>query len=170
MGCGGCVRPETTLGELLEEHPEVEAALKAMAPSLAALDNPAMRSVLLGTVTLDRLAQSEHLALPEVLGRVREAAGVGSPFTVIEGSDRPDWADPAKAAVTLDARPILQQGGHPVGRVLSEVVTLKAGEVYQLVTPFEPTPLIERVTELGFEAACVEDPPGVVRSFFRRQK
>ncbi len=41
-------------------------------------------------------------------------------------------------------------------------------EVYELVTPFTPVPLIERAQAKGFGAHAVEQ-DGVVRTYFRPQ-
>ena len=51
----------------------------------------------------------------------------------------------------LDARPIIEQGGHPLGEVLTGVGDIQPGDIYELVTPFMPAPLIERVVAQGFD-------------------
>lgn len=167
-GCGFTVNEETTLGELIEAFPAVEEALTSMAPSLSALKDPLMRGVLLETVTLGRLAEGEGLPLTSVIGRVRHAAGMEPVATPGDGEARPDWADPTKCDVTLDAREMLGRGEHPAGAVLQGTASLPPGGVFLLVTPFVPTPLIQRVKSQGFEAYTVEVEPGKVENYFRR--
>ena len=69
---------------------------------------------------------------------------------------------------TFDAREIIQQGGHPLERVMNELGTLNPGEVYQLITPFVPTPMIDLVKQRGFESHTISHGPDLCHTFFRR--
>jgi DUF438 domain-containing protein len=71
--------------------------------------------------------------------------------TTDEDAGKPSWLKQEKIVKKLDARPIIMQGGHPLGEVMTGVAELKPGEIYQLETPFPPAPLIERVVALGFD-------------------
>ena len=64
---------------------------------------------------------------------------------------KPSWLNNDKIVKRLDARPVLEQGGHPLGEVLAGVADLNKGEIYELITPFQPAPLIERVVAQGCE-------------------
>jgi uncharacterized protein len=66
--------------------------------------------------------------------------------------NKPQWLNTASIKITLDARPLLAQGIHPLERVIQEAGTLKAGEIYEIITPFPPSPMIEKLTAMGFEA------------------
>jgi hypothetical protein len=66
-------------------------------------------------------------------------------------TEKPSWLQEEKIVKRLDARPVILQGGHPLGEVLNGVSDLKAGEIFELVTPFLPAPLIERVVAQGFD-------------------
>jgi uncharacterized protein len=68
-----------------------------------------------------------------------------------ENDGKPSWLKEENIVKRLDARPILQHGGHPVGEVLASVCDLNPGEIYMLETPFMPAPLIEKVVALGFD-------------------
>jgi DUF438 domain-containing protein len=81
---------------------------------------------------------------------------------------RPAWLDPSRIAKRLDARPLLAQGVHPLQQVMQELAALRAGEVYELVTPFAPGPLVERAAATGFLGHSEPDGPGLVRTFFTR--
>jgi len=82
----------------------------------------------------------------------------------------PAWASPEKVTKTLDARPLLAQGLHPVDQVVAELSQLAPGEVFALVTPFVPAPLVERALSLGVAAHSVSESPGVVRTYFARDQ
>jgi len=70
--------------------------------------------------------------------------------TSIENTPQPDWFDKAKIIATLDARPILALGQHPLGDVLIAVEKMEDGEIFELVTPFVPAPLLDKVQAKGF--------------------
>jgi uncharacterized protein (DUF2249 family) len=80
--------------------------------------------------------------------------------------EKPTWFDKAKISITLDARPLLASGEHPLERVLLETATLKPGEIYEIITPFPPMPMIEKLNDAGFESFSEQDNAGVFHTFF----
>ena len=81
---------------------------------------------------------------------------------------QPNWLDKANIKITLDARPILASGEHPIERVLREADSLNPGEIYEIITPFPPLPMIEKLMDKGFESFSEQDETGVFHSFFLR--
>jgi hypothetical protein len=60
---------------------------------------------------------------------------------------------PAGARVrTLDVRPLIAAGGNPFEPITAALGALGADESLLLLTPFLPSPLIERVRGEGFAA------------------
>jgi uncharacterized protein (DUF2249 family) len=82
--------------------------------------------------------------------------------------ETPTWLDRAKISIILDARPLLASGEHPLERVLSETATLKPGEIYEILTPFPPMPMIQKLNDAGFESFSEQDNTGVFRTYFAR--
>ena len=80
--------------------------------------------------------------------------------------ETPDWLDRAKIKLSLDARPLLAAGNHPIERVIKETATLDAGEIYEIITPFPPMPMIEKLNALGFESYSEKDEEGIYHTFF----
>ena len=81
---------------------------------------------------------------------------------------KPTWLDKEKIKITLDARPILASGEHPLERVLREADSLNPGEIYEIITPFPPMPMIEKLTALGFENYSETDDAGLFHNFFKK--
>jgi uncharacterized protein (DUF2249 family) len=77
----------------------------------------------------------------------------------------PAWFDKAKIKVTLDARPLLAQGIHPLEQVMKETANLIPGEIYEIITPFPPTPMIEKMEAAGLETHT-EMKDGLFSTFF----
>lgn len=84
------------------------------------------------------------------------------------GPDRPAWAAEGAVTRTHDARAALAAGEHPKARVMADLAALGAGEVYALVTPFVPGPLLDLARGQGFLAHAVTEEAAVVRTYFRR--
>jgi uncharacterized protein (DUF2249 family) len=161
------ITPEITVADLLTAFPDVEAALAELSSSYCALEHPVLRAAAIKTTTLSQLSQADGISIGIVIGKLREAAGPQS-LTADSGSDAPDWADATAVAKSLDARELIQQGGHPLERVMAELGTLNPGEVYQLITPFVPTPMIDLVKQRGFESHTVSHGPDLCHTYFRR--
>jgi uncharacterized protein (DUF2249 family) len=82
--------------------------------------------------------------------------------------ETPTWLDKTKIKVTLDARPILAAGEHPLQKVMEESAKLSAGEIYEIITPFPPMPMIDKLTAVGFESFSETDGNGLFHTYFRR--
>ena len=85
--------------------------------------------------------------------------------TETKNMNEPTWFDKTKIKITLDARPLLAQGIHPLEKVISESANLNPGEIYEIITPFPPTPMIEKMAAAGFETYS-EMNEGLFSSFF----
>ncbi|MHC1707711.1 MAG: DUF438 domain-containing protein [Bacteroidales bacterium] len=77
----------------------------------------------------------------------------------------PAWYRPEKVKIHFDARPVLAQGGHPVGEILQRIEEMKAEEILEIITPFLPSPMIDKVREAGCETFSKED-NGLFYSYF----
>jgi hypothetical protein len=80
----------------------------------------------------------------------------------------PDWLIRENVKISLDARPLLAQGIHPLEQVQQEGATLMPGEIFEIITPFPPAPMIEKMTEAGFETWSEKGPDQQFYSFFKK--
>ncbi|PTY00068.1 DUF2249 domain-containing protein [Opitutus sp. ER46] len=53
---------------------------------------------------------------------------------------------------TLDVRPLIAQGEEPLASIMATVRAVAPGESFVLISPFLPSPLIERLQSEGFTA------------------
>jgi uncharacterized protein (DUF2249 family) len=67
-------------------------------------------------------------------------------------NEKPEWFDAGKISKTMDAREMLEAGGHPLAEAVSATSELKPGQIFELITPFTPMPLIEKIMDKGFSA------------------
>jgi uncharacterized protein (DUF2249 family) len=83
--------------------------------------------------------------------------------------EKPIWLQQGHVKITLDARPILAAGEHPLARVMEETKDLQSGDIYEMITPFTPVPLIEKAKALGFEAFSSEENPSEIHTYFYKR-
>lgn len=149
------ITPRTKVYELLQAYPELEEVLIELAPVFKKLKNPVLRRTIARVTTLQQAAQVGEIPVHELVNTLREKVGQesleGLASSAMGPLDTPSWLREDKIVKRLDAKPIIEAGGHPLGDVLTGVSDLKTGEIYELITPFLPAPLIERVVAQGFD-------------------
>lgn len=87
---------------------------------------------------------------------------------MVTTSSRPNWI--VEPSQTLDARVMLGQGAHPMPQVMQGLVDLGPDEVFLLVTPFVPAPLVAMAEGKGYAAWTDTDADGVVMTYFVRRQ
>jgi uncharacterized protein (DUF2249 family) len=73
-------------------------------------------------------------------------------------------------AVTLDVRPIFQSGGSPCGIIDEAVSHVKPHQVFRLIAPFEPLPLIAKLGRAGFTHASKQQDDGSWKLEFHKEQ
>jgi hypothetical protein len=166
------VTPDSKVGELLERWPSLERVLVEISPHFEALKNPVLRRTVAKVATLRQVAKVSGVPLGVLIERLRAGAGL-PPVAVAAEADgtpsaRPEWAAAGAVVRTLDARADIEAGEHPMPAVMRELAGLAPGQVFELVTPFVPAPLVDLAREKGFEGQTLAEAPGLVRTWFRR--
>ena len=80
--------------------------------------------------------------------------------------DVPDWFNKEKITSSLDAIPIVNGGGHPLDIVVKAVRQLEENQIYELITPFLPVPLIDKVNAMGFESWTNQMNDDIYKTYF----
>jgi len=82
--------------------------------------------------------------------------------------ETPAWLNKANIKITLEARPLLAAGIHPLEQVMSETASFSAGEIFEIITPFPPMPMIEKMQDAGFEGFS-EQQGGEFHTYFLKK-
>ena len=167
------ITPDSKLGDLLARWPALEQVLLEISPHFRALQNPVLRRTVAKVATLRQVSKVSGVPLGALVTRLRAAAGQ-APLAMAEEAAaapaaRPGWATEAAVTRRLDARAAIEAGEHPMPAVMRDLAQLGPGEVYELVTPFVPAPLVEMAAEKGYVAHSETGPDGVVRTWFARR-
>jgi len=166
------VTPDSRLGDLLAHWPGLEALLVDLSPHFRALQNPLLRRTIAKVATLRQVSVASGVPLGRLVERLRDGAGLPRSLPV-EGEgdapgERPRWASAEAAARSHDARPAIAAGDHPLPQVMADLASLGEGQVYELLTPFVPAPLVEVARQRGFSSFSVVEADERVRTYLRK--
>ena len=148
------IGPETTVGALLEAHPQVESVLVEMAPAFANLRNPVVRRTVAKVATLEQAAKIGGVSLQAMIRRLRDVTGQSAAELPViqsgpEACEDASWLMDGRVVEEIDADAMLERGVHPIGRIREAVGALAPGEVVVLRSSFRPQPLIETLRRAG---------------------
>ena len=155
------IAPDTRIGDLLQEYPELLEVLADYAPAFAKLRNPLLRRVIGRMATLAQAASMGGVDLPELLQTLRKAAG--EPASAPDEAattlaqmplsaatpEPPQWLDETRVAARFDARPLHVEGRNPIAPILKAAQDVPVGHIFHLRNTFEPLPLYEVLGEQG---------------------
>ena len=57
----------------------------------------------------------------------------------------------------MDAAGMLSAGEQPVNQVIADLQALGQGDIYRLLAPFMPAPLVDKASSLGFSHWITQD-------------
>ncbi len=164
------ITPDTKVGALLNNYPHLEQFLIDMSPTFAKLRNPILRKTVAKIATLRQVAEIGNMPLGTLINSLRSAAGLSErddfESESAQNTVQPDWINRLKVAKSLDARPILEKGEHPLNYVMKDLAQLKENELYELITPFLPAPLIDAAKQKGFRAWTMHTEKDIFTTYF----
>jgi len=148
------ITPQTKVADLLKAFPQLEEVLVEIAPAFKKLRNPVLRRTVAKVTSLAQAARVGNVSVVELIQRLRQE--VGQPEFDSENlidktfeNGPPAWFTEEQIVQSLDARTMIDAGEQPIGRVLRDLDNLQEREIYELITPFEPAPLIDKAKERG---------------------
>ena len=81
-------------------------------------------------------------------------------------NEKPTWFNTGAISETFDAREMLQSGQHPLAEVIKRTSAMQSGQIFELITPFAPMPLIEKVKANGLLAFTDSVSDSEVHTYF----
>lgn len=164
------ITPKTKIAELLQAYPMLEDVLIDLAPTFKQLKNPALRDTIARVTSLQQVASIGEVPVESIVNKLRGIVGQealeGLEGAPSDNGGKPEWFNPEKITKTMDAREMIATGGHPVGQVLGDLQGVAPGSIYELVTPFLPEPLLDKVRNMGFQCWTEKESDSLFRSYF----
>ena len=168
------IEASTTVAALLERYPELEDVLIGVAPVFAKLKNPLLRGSVAKVASIRHAAAVAHVPLVELVNTLRSAVGqelldTGDAFDAPSYfSERPDWFDPKKIMASIDEIKDPVEDVMPLVRINETLHQLKSSEILELISSHLPAPGIDIMKKRGFLVWCVEERPGLIRTYFQK--
>ncbi|PJB77191.1 MAG: hypothetical protein CO090_09245 [Acidobacteria bacterium CG_4_9_14_3_um_filter_49_7] len=166
------ITPDTKVGALLDDFPELEPVLMELSPKFEKLKNPVLRRTVAKVATLRQVAKVGGVPLPRLINELRRAAGMDQmevEESVTGETSPPPWFAPETVYETLDIRPFIDSGEQPISIAMEKLAALKPGKILKVIAPFEPVPLLDLAKQKGFAVHLrKEAEAGSVACFFRK--
>ncbi len=167
------ITPQTTVADLLNAFPQLEEVLVEIAPAFNKLRNPVLRKTVARVTSLAQAARVGNVSVVELIQRLRQEAGQPEFVDEQPTDSSPDKGPPAwfaeeRIAKTVDVRPMIDAGEQPIGRVLRDLDGLGEKDIYELITPFEPAPLIDKAKKTGVQVWFLVAGTAEYRTYFSK--
>jgi len=147
---------ETKISELLNDYEGMKDILIEINPKFKKLNNPVLRRTIAKIAGVRQAAIVGGMEPMDLLNKLRKAVGQN----VIEGavddesksvtSEVPKWIL-NKPASTLYVNELLDRELNPLAESHKALRNLKKGEIITIVSDFQPKPLIDEFSKLGYE-------------------
>jgi len=134
-----------------------------------------LRKTIAKIASLRQVAALGKVSLPEMINTLRAEAGIQDKFLSGDSKktlskEKPSWFSESTIVSRLDIRPLLESGQEPIQRVLRECQNLKKDEIFEVISPFLPAPLIEQANKQGFSIWSKEERPDAYKTYFTPKK
>lgn len=166
------ITPRTKILQLIEAYPQLEDLLINYVPEFKKLKNPVLRKTVARIATLQQAAAIGNVKVEQLINSLRKEVGqdtyseaTAQAYTL----KKPDWFAAGKIQITLDVRPMLAQGEHPVNQVMAEYQQMPAGKIYKMIAPFLPAPLIDKLSSLGAAHWIDQQSDGLFEIYFYKK-
>ncbi|HNR68740.1 MAG TPA: DUF1858 domain-containing protein [bacterium] len=148
------ISPKTKVLQLIESYPHLEDTLIGYVPAFKKLKNPVLRKTVAKVATLQQAATIGNVKVEDLINALRKEAGQDA--ISLESDDnytttQPEWFDKSLVKKELDIREMLNAGEQPVNQVMAELNRLAAGDLFLVIAPFIPAPLIDKASSLEIE-------------------
>jgi hypothetical protein len=146
------IAPKTKVAELVDAYPQLEQVLIEYVPAFEKLRNPVLRRTVARITTLQQAATIGGVSVDELINRLRREVGqdlISGGAEEAYTTEQPGWFSETRVVDELDAKDMLEAGDQPVNQVIADLSALGQGDIYKLVAPFMPAPLVDKASSLG---------------------
>ena len=166
------IAPKTKVAELIDAYPQLEQVLVDYVPAFEKLKNPVLRKTVARITTLQQAAVIGGVHVEDLINHLRREVGqelfagaAAAAYTI----EQPGWFSEARVVAELDAKDMLAAGEQPVNQVIADLNALAPGDIYKVVAPFMPAPLVDKASSLGISHWITQKADEEVAIYFCRE-
>jgi hypothetical protein len=149
---GLIIAPKTKVAELVATYPQLEQVLIDYVPAFEKLRNPVLRRTVSRITSLQQAAIVGGVNVEDLVNNLRREVGqdllTGSSRATYT-TERPGWFSETRVVGELEATGMLSAGEQPINQVIADLQALGQGDIYKVVAPFMPAPLVDKASSLG---------------------
>jgi uncharacterized protein (DUF2249 family) len=165
------ITQHTKISKILKEKPEAIDIIAGINPNFKKLQNPILRRSLATRVSVKDAAKIGKIPVNEFLKALQQS-GFEVVFTdetkQLENKQDlmpPDFSN--REIITLDVRPIINEGKDPFGYINKVAKQIKPEQILLIINDFEPIPLIEYLIGKNFIHWMKQDKEGNYLTYFK---
>jgi uncharacterized protein (DUF2249 family) len=165
------ISPKTKISQLLEAYPQLEDVLISVVPTFTKLKNPVLRKTVAKVATLQQAAGIGSIKVEELINMLRKEVGQDTISLNVDmgySTEKPAWFSESEVKYELDVREMLAAGEHPVNQVISDLNQLPEEEIYLVIAPFLPAPLIDKASSLNFMHWIQQEKEDLFKIYFKK--
>jgi len=166
------ITPKTKVAELVEAYPHLEDVLIDYVPAFEKLKNPVLRRTVARITTLQQAAAIGGVNVEDLINHLRREVGqdhFSGAAAAAYTTERPDWFSETRVVAELDAKGMLAAGEQPVNQVIADLNALGQGDIYKLIAPFMPAPLVDKASSLGISHWITDNDDQALVIYFCRE-
>jgi len=165
------ITKDTKISKILKAYPEAIEVIAGINKNFRKLENPILRRSLATRVSVQDAAKIGKIPVNDFL-KALQNAGFEVEFAQAQDDKKqdlkilpPDFSN--KKIVTLDVRPIINEGRDPFGYINKTAKKIKPGEILLIINDFEPIPLIDFLIGKNFVHWMTQDDEGNYLTYFK---
>jgi len=148
------ITPQAKILQVIKAYPQLEDILIGYIPAFKKLKNPVLRKTVAKVTTLQQVASIGDVEVGDLINLLRKEVGqefISETVEAVYNFSRPDWFSAESVSHEFDAREMLSNGEQPVNQVMADLKAMDRGEIYKLIAPFLPAPLIDKAISLQID-------------------
>lgn len=152
------INRNTTIAELLKQHPDALEVIISIAPKFSKLRNPILRKLMAPRTTIAMASKVGGVKVQDFFGKLQplgfEAEGNAFADDDAAPYHRPDFMNHLSPDMIheLDVRPEIARGSDPLSLIMQHIKIMPEGKVLRLINSFEPAPLVALLGKQGFQS------------------
>lgn len=165
------ITPKSKLSSVIRDFPELESILADISLEFAKLENLTLRNAVAQSTTLEQVAKISNIEISLLINNLRRIVGQNMiDFKNTDKNSNVEFEITNETIIkeTIDARPIIASGGHPLQMVMQKINESDLGDIIKLITPFVPIPMIDVAKERGYIVRFNQISDNEVHTFFKK--
>lgn len=166
------INANTKIGTILKQHPGALDAIISISPKFEKLRNPVLRKLMAGRASIAMASKIGGCSIDDFFSKLEPLGFAANKENVQEEkeivNEKPEYLRNISSTqiITLDVRPVIENGKDPLNLILEKIKSLQANQVLEIINSFEPTPLMFLLKKQGFESYAEAVNDNFVQTYF----